>query len=233
MGGYSFVMLYSFEFDDVLEAWPALALGAANTLWLSAASVVIGVIVAMAGAAAKTLSGKMVRFAVDCYIELIRNTPFLVQVFLIFFGLPAIGLKLSPNVAAITAMVVNFAAYGIEIVRAGIESIPKGQIDAGKALGLSQFKIFRLIIFKPALQAVYPALTSQMILLMLNSSICSAIAATELTAVAGDIQSRTFRSFEVYSVVTTMYFGLSIFFWCVFAAVNASLFRAGHNGAAR
>ncbi|THK34107.1 amino acid ABC transporter permease [Ensifer sp. MPMI2T] len=226
-------MLYSFEFGDVIEAWPALVSGAANTLWLSAVSVLLGVVVAASGATAKTLGSRAVRFLVDCYIELIRNTPFLVQVFLIFFGLPAIGLKMSPNVAAVTAMVVNFAAYGIEIIRAGIESIPKGQIDAGKALGLGPFKIFRLVVFKPALQAVYPALTSQMILLMLNSSICSAIAATELTAVAGDIQSRTFRSFEVYSVVTAMYFGLSIFFWCVFAAVNSMLFKAGPRGAAR
>ncbi|KQY72479.1 ABC transporter permease [Ensifer sp. Root142] len=226
-------MLYSFEFADVIEAWPALLAGAANTLWLSGVSIALGVVVASIGAAAKTLGRSRVRFFIDCYIELIRNTPFLVQVFLIFFGLPAVGLKMSPNTAAITAMVVNFAAYAIEIIRAGIESIPKGQTDAGKALGLSQFNIFRLVIFKPALQAVYPALTSQMILLMLNSSVCSAIAATELTAVAGDIQSRTFRSFEVYSVVTAMYFVLSVFFWSMFAAVHAMLFKARSRGAVK
>lgn len=80
---------------------------------------------------------------------------------------------------------------------------------------------------------MYPALTSQMILLMLNSSVCSAIAATELTAVAGDIQSRTFRSFEVYSVVTAMYFVLSVFFWSMFAAVHAMLFKARSRGAVK
>ena len=213
-------MLYQFEFNDVLAAWPELLHGTINTLWLSAVSVILGLIVAVAGAMVKTLGGKPVRFVVDCYIEVIRNTPFLVQVFVIFFGLPSLGLRLSPNTAAIVAMVVNFAAYGIEIIRAGIESISKGQIDAGKALGLGPLRIFRLVLFKPALQAIYPALTSQIILLMLNSSICSAIAATELTAVAGDIQSRTFRSFEVYTIVTAVYFGISLIFWAFFSGIH-------------
>jgi polar amino acid transport system permease protein len=226
-------MLYSFEFGDVIEAWPALVAGAANTIWLSGISIILGVVVAVLGATAKTLGGRTTRFFIDCYIEVIRNTPFLVQVFVIFFGLPTLGLRMSPNAAAITAMVLNFAAYAIEIIRAGIESIPKGQIDAGKALGLGPLKIFLLVIFKPALQAIYPALTGQMILLMLNSSICSAIAATELTAIAGDIQSRTFRSFEVYSVVTAMYFALSVFFWAVFAAVQALLFKTSSRGAVK
>lgn len=226
-------MLYSFEFGEVIKAWPALVAGAASTVWLSAVSIVLGTVVAILGATAKTLGGRVIRFIIDCYIEVIRNTPFLVQVFVIFFGLPSLGLRMSPNTAAITAMVLNFAAYAIEIIRAGIESIPKGQIDAGKALGLRPLKIFLLVVFKPALQAIYPALTSQMILLMLNSSICSAIAATELTAIAGDIQSRTFRSFEVYSVVTAMYFALSVLFWGLFAGMHALLFKASSRGAVK
>ncbi len=226
-------MLYSFEFGEVIKAWPALVAGAASTVWLSAVSIVLGTVVAILGATAKTLGGRIIRFVIDCYIEVIRNTPFLVQVFVIFFGLPSLGLRMSPNTAAITAMVLNFAAYAIEIIRAGIESIPKGQIDAGKALGLKPLKIFLLVVFKPALQAIYPALTSQMILLMLNSSICSAIAATELTAIAGDIQSRTFRSFEVYSVVTAMYFAMSVLFWGLFAGMHALLFKASLRGAVK
>jgi polar amino acid transport system permease protein len=90
---------------------------------------------------------------------------------------------------------------------------------------LRPLQIFRLIILKPAIQAIYPSLTSQFILLMLNSSVCSAIAATELTAVAGDIQSRTFRSFEVYFVVTCLYFVMSVFFWTVFATIERTYLR--------
>jgi polar amino acid transport system permease protein len=136
-----------------------------------------------------------------------------------------LGIRLSSNPAAVVALVVNVSAYGIEIIRAGIESIGKGQIEAGRALGLKPLQIFRLIVLKPAIQAIYPSLTSQFILLLLNSSVCSAIAATELTAAAGDIQSRTFRSFEVYFVITCIYFVMSLFFWGVFGAIERTWLR--------
>jgi polar amino acid transport system permease protein len=144
---------------------------------------------------------------------------------MVFFGLPSAGIRLTPNTAALLALVVNASAYGIEIIRAGIESIQKGQIEAGKALGLKPLQVFRLVVLKPAVQAVYPSLTSQFILLMLNSSVCSAIAANELTAAAGDIQSRNFRSFEVYFVVTCMYFVLSLIFWGIFDLLERKYLR--------
>jgi len=218
-------MSYEFDFADVFAAWPELLQGLVNSLVLSALAMAIGMVVALAGALGTTSGPKPLRWAIHGYIELIRNTPFLVQIFLIFFGLPALGMRLSSNTAALLALVVNVGAYGIEIIRAGIESIQKGQIEAGRSLGLRPLQIFRLIILKPAIQAIYPSLTSQFILLMLNSSVCSAIAANELTAVAGDIQSRTFRSFEVYFVVTCMYFGMSVFFWTMFAAIERTFLR--------
>ena len=213
-------MSYEFDFADVFAAWPELLQGMVNSLVLSALAMAIGVVVAVGGALGKTSGPVLLRRAIDGYIEVIRNTPFLVQIFLIFFGLPALGIRLSSNAAALLALVVNVGAYGIEIVRAGIESIQKGQIEAGRSLGLRPLQIFRHIILKPAIQAIYPSLTSQFILLMLNSSVCSAIAASELTAVAGDIQSRTFRSFEVYFVVTCMYLAMSVFFWTAFAGIE-------------
>ena len=218
-------MSYEFEFADVFAYWPELAAGALHTLVLSGLAMAIGMVVAVVGALAKTSGPAWLRHVVDAYIELIRNTPFLIQVFMIFFGLPSLGLRLSSNSAALLALVVNVGAYGIEIIRAGIESISKGQIEAGKSLGLKPLQIFRLVILKPAIQAIYPSLTSQFILLMLNTSVCSAIAASELTAVAGDIQSRTFRSFEVYFIVTCMYLGLSVFFWTVFAGIERAFLR--------
>src|SRR3546814_7134747 len=111
------------------------------------------------------------RWLINTYIELIRNTPFLVQLFFFYFALPAAGVRWSAYTAALVAMVVNLGAYATEIVRAGIESIPKGQIEAGLALNLSRIDIFRFVILKPALRAIYPALTSQFILLMLASSV--------------------------------------------------------------
>ena len=215
-------MNYVFEFSQVFEAWDELLAGALRTLWLSAASMGIGLVVAVLGALGKTNGPRWLRWIIDAYIEVIRNTPFLIQILMVFFGLPAIGLRLEADEAALLALVINVGAYGIEIIRAGIESIHHGQIEAGRALGLRPLQIFRLIVLKPALQAIYPALTSQFILLMLNSSVCSAIAASELTAAANDIQARNFRSFEVYFVVTAMYFVLSLLFWALFAWIERS-----------
>jgi polar amino acid transport system permease protein len=218
-------MNYEFQFSAVFESWDELAQGAFNTLTLSGMAMAIGMVVAILGALGKTSGPPWVRACVNAYIELIRNTPFLVQLFMIFFGLPSAGVRLTPNTAALLALVVNASAYGIEIIRAGIESIHKGQIEAGRALGLKPLQIFRLVILKPAVQAVYPSLTSQFILLMLNSSVCSTIAASELTAAAGDIQSRNFRSFEVYFVVTCMYFVMSLIFWGIFDWIERRFLR--------
>lgn len=218
-------MTYKFDFADVFSAWPELLNGLGNTLALSALAMAIGVLFSVAGALGKTSGPRWLVWLIDEYIELIRNTPFLVQIFVIYFGLPSAGLKMSSNSAALLALVVNVSAYGIEIIRAGIESIQKGLIEAGKSLGMRPLQIFRYIVLKPAIQAIYPSLTSQFILLMLNTSVCSTIAASELTSVAGDIQSRTFRSFEVYFVVTCMYLGLSMLFWLLFAAIERAFLR--------
>jgi polar amino acid transport system permease protein len=218
-------MTYQFEFGDVFAYWPELVAGVVHTLVLSALAMAIGMAVAVLGALAKTSGPKWLRWILDAYIELIRNTPFLIQIFMIYFGLPAAGLRLSSDSAALLALVVNVGAYGIEIIRAGIESISKGQIEAGKSLGLRPLQIFRYVVLKPSIQAIYPSLTSQFILLMLNSSVCSAIAASELTAAAGDIQSRNFRSFEVYFVVTCIYFGMSALFWGIFAGIERAFLR--------
>ena len=150
----------------------------------------IGMVVSIAGALGKTSGPKWLRWIIDEYIELIRNTPFLIQIFMIYFGLPSMGLKMSSNTAALLALVVNVGAYGIEIIRAGIESIQKGQIEAGKSLGMRPLQIFRYIILKPAIQAIYPSLTSQFILLMLNTSVCSAIAASRRMGAACARSSR-------------------------------------------
>jgi len=150
------------------------------------------------------------------FVEAIRNTPFLVQIFFLFFGLPTLGVRLDPNVAAILALGLNGAAYAIEILRGGVEAISRGQVEAGVALGLRSVQIFRYIIVKPALRAVYPAMTSQFIFLMLTSSIASSITASELTHVGAEIEAETFRSFEVYFTIAVLYlvmsFGLSRLF---------------------
>ncbi|KXO75212.1 ABC transporter permease [Brucella anthropi] len=202
-----------------------LLVGAWQTIELSCAAMVLGLIVSIVCAVGKTSGPKPVRFIIDAYIEIIRNTPFLVQIFFIFFGLPSAGLRLSPNSAALLALVVNFGAYGTEIIRAGIESIHKGQVEAGTALGLSKLQVFRYVIMKPALRTVYPSLTSQFIYLMLTSSVVSVISANELAATGNDLQSATFASFEVYIVITLMYLVMSIGFSAIFALIEKLAFK--------
>ena len=217
-------MTYVFQFGDVWAAWPDLLWGCWLTIQLSVVSMVLGLLVAVAGALGKTMGPRPIRWLVDIYVEVIRNTPFLVQIFLIFFGLPRAGIMMSSNQAALLAMVVNVGAYATEIVRAGIESIGRGQIEAGLALGLSPLQVFRYVVLFPAISTVYPALSSQFILLMLNSSVVSTISAQELTATANDLQSRTFRSFEIYIVVTGIYLALSMLFSGVFCGIHRAVF---------
>ena len=218
-------MNYTFQFGDVFAAWPLLVKGTWNTIELSLLAMMIGLVLAVLCAWGKTAGPKPLRFLINAYIELIRNTPFLVQLFFFFFALPALGLRWSAYTAALTAMVVNLGAYATEIIRAGIESISKGQIEAGLALNLKRHEIFRFVILKPALRAIYPALTSQFILLMLSSSVVSAISADDLTSVAANLQSQTFRSFEIYIVVAVIYLLLAV----AFSALFRVIFRLGLN----
>ncbi len=214
-------MHYQFQFADVFAAWPLLLKGTWITIQLSFTAMLLGLVVAIACAWAKTSGPAPLRWLVNAYIEVIRNTPFLVQLFFFFFALPSLGLRWTAHTAALTAMVVNLGAYATEIIRAGIESIPRGQIEAGLALSLRPHQIFRDIVLKPALKAIYPALTSQFILLMLSSAVVSAISADDLTSVAANLQSQTFRSFEIYIVVALIYLALALAFSALFRVVYA------------
>jgi len=211
---------YTFQFADVFAAWPLLLKGTWITVQLSLTATLLGVCVAVVCAWAKTSGPAALRWIVQAYIELIRNTPFLVQLFFFFFALPAFGLRWSPYTAALVAMVVNLGAYATEILRAGIESIPKGQVEAGLALSLRPHQVFRLVILKPALRAIFPALSSQFILLMLTSAVVSVISADDLTSVAANLQSQTFRSFEIYIVVTLIYLALALSFSAMFHLIE-------------
>ncbi len=217
-------MDYTFHFADVWEARDELIDGAWLTVRLSALAMVFSLAIAVAGAFARTSGPRALRVAVAAYVELVRNTPFLVQLYMLYFGLPLAGLRLDANEGALLALVLNGSAYTIEIVRAGIESIGASQTEAAAAIGLTRFQTFRLVVLPQALRVVVPPLGSQFILLMLNSSVCSVISADELTAAAQDVQSRTFRPFETFITVTVIYFVLSTAFTGAFAAVERAAF---------
>jgi polar amino acid transport system permease protein len=215
---------YTFQFAPVLDRLPELLAGAALTIRLSALAMVFGLGIGTACSVAAVYGARPLRWATTAYVEFIRNTPFLIQLYFVFFALPHLGLRMSPNTAALVAMVVNLGAYSTEIVRAGVEAVPRGQIEAGRALGLTPFQIVRFLVLFPALKAVYPALTSQFVLAILGSSIVSAIAAEELTATANTINSQTFRSFEIYAVVTALYVAIVFGFRAAFTSVYALTF---------
>jgi polar amino acid transport system permease protein len=215
---------YSFQFRDVFAAWEFLLDGLVLTLELSVVTMVAGLAIGLAGAAGRTYGPRWIATPVAVYVEAIRNTPLIVQLFLIFFGLPSAGLKFDANTAALVALSINLGAYTIEIVRAGLEAIPKSQIEAGQSLGLSPVQIFRYVIIFPALRMMYPALASQFVLLMLATSVVSQISAQDLFHAASIVQSRTFRDFEVYILVAVVYLALALVFRLLFAGLYQLIF---------
>jgi polar amino acid transport system permease protein len=200
----------AFDFFSVLDQWPLLLKGVAWTVALSLLAAVVGVVVGIACAWARTHGAGWLKALVGAYVELIRNTPFIVQLFFIFFGLPAAGVKLSPEVASMIAMVVNLGAYATEIIRAGVDATPRGQVEAGLSLALTPAQVFTRVVLPPALRKVWPALVSQIIIVMLGSAVCGQISVEELSYAANLIQSRNFRAFEAFIIATLIYLALSM-----------------------
>jgi len=198
------------DFWSVLREWPQLLRGLGLTVALTAISAVVGLSLGVACAWARLHGAAPLRWAVGAYVELIRNTPFIIQLFFLFFGLPSLGVRLSPDVASVLAMVLNLGAYAAEIVRAGLQATPRGQLEAAASLALTPWQTFTRIVLPPALWKVWPALTGQMIIVMLGSSVCGQISTEELSYAANLIQSRNFRAFEVFIIATVLYLGLSM-----------------------
>ncbi|WP_159593397.1 amino acid ABC transporter permease [Chelativorans xinjiangense] len=217
-------MNYAFSFSWLTEYYPVLLKGILITIELIAVGGLFGVALGTACAWARALGPAWLKPLVSAYVELIRNTPFLIQLFFIFFGLPSLGLRLSELEAANLAMVVNLGAYSCEIVRAGIQATPRGQFEAGASLAMSPIQTFRYVVLVPALQRIWPALSSQVVIVMLGSAVVSQIAAEDLTFAANFIQSRSFRAFEAYFVTTAIYLALAILLRRALAGIGAMIF---------
>jgi polar amino acid transport system permease protein len=198
------------DFAAVLVDWPLLLRGAGLTLALTAVATALGTVLGVACARARTHGRAPVRALAAAYVELIRNTPFIVQLFFIFFGLPSLGARLSSNAAAVIAMTLNLGAYAAEIVRAGIEATPRGQLEAARSLALTERQVFLKVVLPPALGRVWPAMVSQVVIVMLGSAVCGQIAAQELSYHANLIMSRNFRSFESNFVAAALYLAMAV-----------------------
>lgn len=198
-------MDYTFDFSVIWENTDVLLEGAWLTLKISLLAIAFGLIIGILGSLCRTSNNKILNAIALAYVEVIRNTPYLIQLFFIFFGLPNLGIKLSAEQAAILSLAINFGAYSTEIVRAGVESIPKGQWEAGMAIGFKKLAVFRYIVIPPALANIYRALIGQVILAVLFTSVVSQIAAEDLTYAGDYLNSRTFRSFEIYFTLALLY----------------------------
>jgi len=203
-------MSYHFDFAAVFDYDSALLAGTAHTLLLTAVGAVAGLGIGILGAGCRAWKIRPFDRFFAVYVELIRNTPFLIQLFFVYFGLPSLGVRLDEWQAAILAVIINLGAYTTEIIRAGIEATPRGQIEAAQSLAMTRAQIFRHVVLPPALAKVWPAICSQVVIVMLGTSVCSQIAAEELTFAANFIQSRNFRAFETYLIVTAIYFALAV-----------------------
>lgn len=216
---------YSLTFGPVLERWPLLVDGLVLTVVLTLVGMLLGTGAGLVIALARRSAHWPLRWLARGYVEIFRNTPLLVQLFVVYLGLPSLGIRFSPVAAACVSLVLNNAAYTGEIIRAGLAATPRGQVEAAKSLALRPWQILAFIVLPPALARVYPALVSQNVLLMLSTGITSAIGAQELTAVVSDINSDTFRSIEAFSVAAGLYLLLNYLQRLLLWLLGLRLFR--------
>jgi polar amino acid transport system permease protein len=221
----------SLDFSPILERWPLLLDGALVTMKLAASATILGFIIGTLCAIGRNSKLDWLSNLCACYVEIVRNTPFLVQVFLVFFGLSSLGLTLSAITVSIIALTINVGAYTGEIMRAGINSVHAGQWEAAECLGLSRPQIYWHVVLRPAVERVYPSLTSQFILLMLASSITSQISVSDLTGNANFIQGASFRPMETYLTIGGIYLLLAVnmrfVFWLIAMAAFPRRRRLG------
>ena len=176
-----------------------------NTLSVSTVSLVFALIVGLIGGLCKMSKNKIIYNLVSIYVNAIRSTPLLAQLYLIFFGFPYIGIKFSPFVTGVIALTLNSVAYITEIVRSGIEAVPKGQTDASLSLGMNYFTMMRRIILPQAFVIVIPPLVGQLVVLIKDTCLLSIIAYTELTRAAEIVVSNAFAPSEGYLTSAVLY----------------------------
>jgi His/Glu/Gln/Arg/opine family amino acid ABC transporter permease subunit len=183
--------------------------------------------VGMGVALISEVGGAVGRGIVRAYVEVFRNTPLLIQIFIVYFGLPQIGLKLSPFLSGLSALTLYAAAYNAEIFRAGLEAVPRGQHEAARSTGLSSAQVTGYVIVPQAVRICLPALGNNLVSLVKNSSLVSTIGMVELMFVANDISFNNFRSFEIYGAAAVLYVVLVLALSRGLAVLERRLRRAG------
>ena len=200
-----------FNFDLVVNSFPLLLVGAGVTIKITALSVALGVVVGLFVGIARISRIKLLRVLAAIYVDFFRGTPLLVQIFLVYFALPVItGQRVDPFVAAIGSCGINSGAYVAEIFRAGIQSIDKGQMEAGRSLGMTWVQTMRYIIVPQAFKRVIPPLGNEFIALLKDSSLVSVIGFEELTRRGQLIIAKTYGSLEIWLSVAVIYLAMTL-----------------------
>ncbi len=196
---------YTFQWGAVWRGLPYLLEGAGLTVLISAVAMLLALALGLALAALSQAPGRTLPALVRAYVEIFRNTPLLIQIFMVYFGLPQVGVKLSPFLSGLSALVLYAVAYNTEVFRAGLEAVPRGQHEAALSTGLTTVETMRYVIMPQALRIALPALGNNLVSLVKNSSLVSTIGMVELMFVANDISFNNFRTFEIYGTTVVLY----------------------------
>lgn len=217
---------YGFEWAAIARGLPYLLEGAGLTVAISSVAMVLALVLGLALAAISQAPGPVARRLVAAYVEVFRNTPLLIQIFIVYFGLPQLGVTLSPFLSGLAALVLYAAAYNTEIFRAGLEAVPHGQFEAARSAGLGELQILRYVILPQAVRICFPALGNNLVSLVKNSSLVSTIGMVELMFVANDISFNNFRTFEIYGTAAVMYVVIVLALTRLLRAAEGRLLRA-------
>lgn len=218
-------MDYTFQFTEVLKELPYLLGGAGVTLFIAFVSFWAGAIIGLFGAVAKVYGGKVVRKIASGYVIFFTNTPALVQIFLLYYALPDVGILLGPLTAVLIGLILNSGAYLTEILRAGVISVRRSEIEAAATLGMSGLQVLRYVMLPHIAKTIYAPLSNFFVWLVLGSSLAALFGVEELTGRAINISTANLRSIETFTVVAAIYVVLTVLASTSLALVGRWAFR--------
>ena len=218
-------MNYTFQFGVALESLPALLKASVLTVELSFFAFWGGALIGLAGAAAKTFGGSVVRHLAQAYVVFFTNTPALLQIYLLYYGLPEVGILLPSFTCVLLGLTLNAGAYLTEIQRAGFLSVRQTEIEAAETLGMSLWQQIRFVIVPHIAKTVYPPLANMFLILILGSSMAAVFSVDELTGTAINISTETYRWLEMFTLVAGVYIVLTFISSLMLALVGKRFFR--------
>jgi polar amino acid transport system permease protein len=222
--------MIEYQWRTVLAYLPDYLHAAVLALRITVVGFILALVLAIVAALARDSGSRLLRILAGCYVEVIRNTPVLLQIFIVYFAFPSLGIRLSAVAAGTIALGVNVGAYLTEVVRAGFSSVERGQLEAAQILGLSRFSVFTYIVAPQALRNVYPSLVNNLIQVLLGTSLLSTIAVPEITGVATVINARTLLFVQVFGIAVVAYLILSYGLSIASDLIRRLLFRAPSAG---